>query len=513
MNLRLYLLLLFFCGIPATLQAQQARIEGLEGNAAYMQLLAQQRQLQQRQDSIGSLIGQIRGQFEEATDKSTLSKQIVALESQLYDLRSASGKITAQVSAIEQDYLLKQLNQPAGVRAEASPDDNRPQYRTLFLNPIFRDNFPDEEITLLQYAPRIERRVQQSSEAIAPLYKQLVELRQQYDGATSQERIDSIAQAGDRLKGQIEALDADIEVMWLTLYRHKIDNYPWLVDKLENVDRLRLEQIDQESRGVRRAEGLNAGSLAPLVSTFPLQKKLALDYELLIAEELGLRAAADSLRACLKQIPPVPDYSDIDFPVRNLIVYAPITVGPRDIPLSEIPTIQIPQTGIYYSVLLTTYVNPPTSSAPLKKMTPLMQQKTAEGRTRYFAGGFRTYAEAIAAQVQMARAGFRAPAVMAWVDGKYTAVNTARALETKQAAAKPKTEGEYTLNILPPEGRLSSALRDLITEKAPSKNIIRRASERGVIYSVGTFSSKAEAEALGRAMQEKENVEINITNP
>lgn len=494
--------------------AQKARIAGLERNEDYMQLLRRQSQLKASEDSIVSLIGRSRQSFENSPERDKLGEEIVRLESELFEIRNRMGRMTAQIAAIEQDYIINHMDDaPADISGGEG-------VRTLFANPFFSENLPKNDIALFTITPKIEPEVGKIDKRIAALYDQLTTVRRQYDAATDQDVIDSLSVRSGELKEQIEQVDALMERLWLEIYHRKLDNYLVLIDKIGTIDRLQLEQLDQESRQVRRAEGLAGEQLAPLVATYPLQKKLALDYEITMAQALGLRLAEDSLKTeagkysaetAAKQM----TYPDIPFAPRNLVVYSAIektedAARRNYTTVEDVPELHVPKKGIYYTVQIALYTTRPKGIEAFKGMTPVMCQKLSNGQTRYLAGGFRAYSDAQTAASQMVRAGFRA-SVIAFADGKSTTALKAKVLETsaRQTTEKGGTGG-YTIEIVPAELRLPTAMREVITSRAPGKTIVRSSSGSEVIYSVGGFATQTEAEEVAEALRSQPNAKIKV---
>ncbi len=494
--------------------AQKARIAGLEQNEDYMQLLRQQLQLKRCEDSTVSLINSSRKLFENSTDRDKIGEKIVRLEGELFEIRNRMGQITAQVAAIEQEYIVEHMDDAT---AEAPAGEG---VRTLFANPFFTDNLSRNDIALFTVTPKVEPEIGKINKRIADLYEQLTTVKRQYDAANDQEIIDSLATRAGELKEQIEQVDALMERLWLSIYNRKLDNYLVLMDKIGTIDRLKLEQLDQESRQVRRAEGLAGEQLAPLVATYPLQKKLALDYEITMAQALGLKLAEDSLtgeagkfsaETAAKEM----TYPDIPFAPRSLVVYGPIVRTEDETQrnystVEDVPVLHVPKKGVYYTVQIALYTTPPKSVDAFKGMAPVMYQKLSNGQTRYSAGGFTAYSDAQAAAGQMVRAGFRA-SVVAFADGKSTAAVKAKALETsaRQTAEKGRTGG-YTIEIVPAELRLPTAMREIITSRAPGKTIVRNSSGSEVIYSVGGFATQTEAEEVAEALRSQPNAKIKV---
>lgn len=499
--------------------AQRARIAGLEQNEEYMELLRQQQALKAREDSAAQLITRDRQMFDQSTDKAALGEEIVRLEGELFEIRNQIGKVTARVTAIEQDYIINHLdgNQPTVASGSGSSGAG---VKNLLSNSFFTTNLSKNDLTLFALTPRVEAEVGKINQRIADIYGQLTTVKRQYDAAKEQELIDSLLVRSGELKEQIEQVDALMERLWLQIYNRKLDNYLVLVDKIGTIDRLQLEQLDQESRQVRRAEGLAGEQLAPLVATYPLQKRLVLDYELTMAKALGLQLAADSLAAEQKKFSAEEwakqmTYPDVEFAPRSMVVYGAISktddAAQRNYTtVDDVPQLQVPKRGLYYTVQIALYTTRPKSISAFKGVTPVMAQRFSNGQTRYVAGGFTTYADAQAAASQMVRMGFRA-SVVAFSDGKQTTAAKAKALESVASSAQSGAEGGgYSVEITPAELRLPTALRETITQRAPGKTIVRRSSGSVVTYSVGAFSTRAEADALAEVLGSQPNVKINV---
>lgn len=516
-----FLLIFVLLGSVSAVRAQKARIAGLEQNEEYMELLRQQQALKAREDSAAQQITRDRQMFDQSANKAALGEEIVRLEGELFEIRNQIGKVTARVTAIEQEYIINHMDETSSSGGGGSVQSGE-GVRSLLANSFFTSNLSKNDLTLFALTPRVEAEVVKIDGRIEDLYGQLERVKRQYDAAKDQDLIDSLLVRSGELKEQIEQVDALMERLWLQIYNRKLDRYLVLVDKIGTIDRLQLEQLDQESRQVRRAEGLAGEQLAPLVATYPLQKRLVLDYELTMARALGLSLAADSLAAEQKKFNAEEwskqmTYPDVPFAPRSMVVYGEISrtddAAQRNYTtVDDVPQLQVPKRGLYYTVQIALYTTQPKSIAAFKGVTPVMAQRLGNGQTRYVAGGFTTYAEAQAAATQMTRTGFRA-SVVAFSDGQQTTVAKAKALESA-VTANPDGEargGGYSVEITPAELRLPTALREMITQRAPGKTIVRRSSGNVVTYSVGAFATRAEADALAEVLGSQPNVKINVT--
>ncbi len=480
------------------------------GRAQDIPVAEQLRRMRVAEDSLDNLLGKARRQYDMPdADRTAVGNRIVGLENELYTLRSHISKLDAalienRAAEIEQ----QELVDPGSGMIAADGG-----VRTLFTNAFFTGNVSPSQLKVLLLAPRIDAEVGRSLQQIEGLYARLEQLKVAYDASRSQDSVDRMVAEAARLKEQIEGVDATVEQMTEALFGVKNDIYPVLLDKVGNVERLKLEQLDTESRLVRRARDLAGEQIAPMVSLYPLQKRLALDYEMILAGKTGLTRALDSLKAELKKTPEEPVlFPDIYFQPRNLVIYAPITKAAAFpyVSAGEVPPLNVPARGVYYTVQVGLYSTAPQSMAVFKNMTPLMREDLSGGRMRFCAGGFSNYRDAMAAYSQMIRAGFKSPAVVAWVDGKTVPLAAARSAEARTPAVS-QNGGEYSVDIAPAEGRLPVALRDIISAKAPGKSIIRRMEGQAVVYSVGNFANESEASALASELRETEpNVKVQL---
>ena len=152
-------------GVRAQQPEVEARIAGLEGNAEYMSLLREDAQLQIREDSIVNAVERMRRQLREDPGKrQQYSQEILQLESRIFEIRNAKGRLIDRINTIEQEWVLASLNgaaqQPAA-SAEKSPAEAVPdslKVRNLVDNLYFREHLPAEDYAALRDAQRQEMR-------------------------------------------------------------------------------------------------------------------------------------------------------------------------------------------------------------------------------------------------------------------------------------------------------------------------------------------------------------------
>ncbi len=108
------------------------------------------------------------------------------------------------------------------------------------------------------------------------------------------------------LRERLEELDSAISQTWEAAFDSKSYLYNLLMDKSGNGEMLRL--YEQKLNAVRAAQAeLRDGLEVPAVDNYLLQKRLLMEYEVALAQELGKTfatpAQVDTLRARLMRLP------------------------------------------------------------------------------------------------------------------------------------------------------------------------------------------------------------------
>lgn len=497
--------------------AQSSATGQIHSDSNYIKLNDQTKRLKQSEDSVQTLIARNRTLFENRPDnKDTYAAEVVRLEGVLYDIRSNISKIAAQIFQVEQEYISRNISNsdpstPNSDTGNALGLMNK-ESRNLFNNYFFVSNLSKAEIAYLSSSAQVEKQIASVQSAVNRLYKELGELKDRYDKTTSQNEVDTLFVQAKELKTRITATDNQIAQSWQKLFNQKIDTYLVLIDKLKGVDRLTLEQIDQKSRAVRREEAFAAEQLAPNTVLFQTQKRLALDYEVLLAQNLDLNMALDSLS---KQIATLtidkPSYPDITFAPRNLIVYGAITLTGKYSysSVDSIPEIKIPKTGIYYAIQVAAMAKAPAALSFFKGGEPLQVEKLTDGRLRYTLGGFTSYAEAQKGVNQLIKAGFKAPVMMAWVNGVFTPSLKAKAEEANIVKSAEADGKIYKIEIKTNNAALSTALKEIVDMHAKGKQMTRMNQGSNYIFTVLQFATKAEAEVVAQIIRDK-NREVTV---
>lgn len=462
------------------------------------------------QDSTQNLINRNRQLLENRPEnREQYSKAIISLEEKLYELNSRIASISAAIIALESQLPKIEVTTTGGDRPVSSSNNGAKESRNLYDNYIFTSNFTKNQLAQFNTSSSIEAQVVELIAQIETLYRQLQTLKAEYDSAATQEAVDELATKSRVVKAQIAELDQAITKIWLPLYNFKIDSYLVLIDKLGSVDRLRLEQIETDSRNIRRAETLAESMIAPSASVFNLQRSLALHYEMLIAENLDLRMAMDSLNRAAAIIGDENmQFEAIDFQPRELIIYGDVVMDGiyNFATVDEIPKLQLPLKGVYYAIQVAAMPTKPSSLNFFKGGRPLQQNHLPNGSKQYLLGGYKTYAAAQKAVTQLRAAGYKAPVAMAWLNGKSVSLASAKAAEV----ATQDDGKTYVVEVLTADPEASNQIRDIVNQYAAGRQIARIQQGDKMLYTISPFAIKVDAQDVMNTLMNNIKAEIKI---
>lgn len=477
----------------------------------YNQLVVDLKQLRTKQDSTQNLIEKNRQLLENRPDNAeTYSKVILKLEDELYEINAKISKLSSKISALENSMPVRKdekLNQSTG--SSTSSSSSAKESANLFRNYFFMTNLSKEDQATITSTASAEALAKRLTAQIEPLYTQLAEIKEAYDAATTPREVDELMTKARIIKKQIEDLDREIDDTWGKVFRFKSDKYLILLDKLTGIDRLKLEQIDNNTRLVRRAESLSGSKEAPNAVLFPLQKELTLYYEQVLASNLELKMAMDSLARQVSTLPKEkPDFPVLVFTPRVLVVYSDVVMDSKyDFSsVGEIPELIIPHKGVYYSIGVATMPKAPAELSFFRGGRPLHYVKLDNGMLQYVLGGYRTYAEAAASVTRLQKIGYRNPVIAAWVDGVYTPAAKAKAAEELLGTSK---DG-YNVEIRTTNSSFSGLLHEVVEMHAKGKQVLRVQEGREFIFTITGFNTKEEAEVIAEILRSKGSSKVTV---
>ena len=484
-----------------TLCAQEVapRIAGLEGNEEYMSLLREDARLQFREDSVTRVIEESRRLLrEEPETRAERSQQILALESEVFEIRSAKGRLIDRINTIEQDWILSNLG------SEPTPESEQPalhvrsgRVRYLVQSPYFREQLPQADYAALQQAQREEYAAAEDVQRYFENYRALADSVQAYEKVDNEQAATSLYEHCTVLQQLNRTLADSLSKRWNYIFDNKSYAYSYVLETLGREEALAREE-ELLAKATRRLAALKGRTESDEVVDYFLRKEVLLDYEVSVAEALGLDAARDSLRqagvwlnGAEFQLP------KIELRERYFLDYDSITFAstPRYTYKNPIPECPVYTNGTIYRILLGTF-NTKRAVSTFRGAEPLFYLVNDEHKWCYYAGGFATREEAEAAQALLKEHGFLRPEVVVWVDGVY-----------RNLARDPRPALSYRVEIagLP---ALSDPVKEAIAATAGGRELSRVGQQ---LFVVGLFDDRAEAQRVADAVAQADNaLEIKV---
>jgi hypothetical protein len=506
---RTYLLAALAVCYTAGVGAQgRVRIAGLETNAEYSALVAEEESLTRTLDSITHSMKEVRETFRaDTTNRGVLSEKILKMEEEMFDIRGRQARVTGQINSIEQDWILQSLDE-GNVVVEAvdstALEENGTLVANLVYNKYFDRNLSSTEIHDLRSA-------QEKEVTIPPLVTQYREnndrlgvLKSAYNLAIEAPVADSIKVLFDSLVRANADIDRHIALDWNSVFDNKSYIYNLLMDKNNRTDLLERYTGDLEKVRSRQAEWRGRWA-SDAITTFTLQKRLITDYEILLARELDNQPALDSLVKVQRALPLIDSLAlePVTIKERLFIDYENITThsSPQYGATNPIPEVKIYPKGVIYRVLLGTF-STVQKPAIFRNVAPIAVERDSEGNYRYFAGGFPSDSTARAATEQMRKVGFKKPEPVVWMDGIY--INLANGNKTATENA-PKRFFRVELSEV---DELSDEVKELITTVTGGSEILRA----GDVFVVGPLDDVSRTLHLRTALDGRQpELEIKVT--
>ena len=482
------------------LHAQQpkveARIAGLEGNAEYMSLLREDAQLQMREDSIVNAVERMRQRLrEDPARRQEFSQEILQLESRIFEIRNAKGRLIDRINTIEQEWVLANLNgvaqQPVGPvaadPAAAVPDSLK--VRNLVDNLYFREHLSSEDYTALRNAQKLEMRAVDYINRYFANYGTLSELAESYAAVQTEAEAVEIYERYRALEGMNRVLADSLAATWNYIFDNKNYAYGYLLDKMGKEDILAREE-ETLSEAARQLSALQGQTASEAVADYLLRKRVMVDYEASVAGVLALDAARDSLKGVAAQLEAI-DYRlpRVDVAERYFLDYDSVAFSstPKYSYQHPIPECKVYANGTIYRILLGTY-NTKRAAATFRGAYPLFYLVNDAGKWCYYTGGFATLDEAEAAQALLKKRGFVRPEIVVWTDGAY-----------RNLSLEPDSQKLlYRVEITGTDA-LSDEVKQVIAATAEGYELSRVGQQ---LFIVGSFDDKAVADRLADAIRQ-----------
>lgn len=490
---RRYILSGFALLVGAALCAQppvEARIAGLEDNAEYMTLLRQDALLQQREDSVVRVAEVARRRLrEEPAARQELSARILELESRIFEIRNAKGRLIDRINTIEQEWVLTSLDrgeQPAAQQERPAFAAEAAGARTLAECPCFGELLDGEDHARLLKAERLEHRAAGYADRYRTNYADLALLAADYAAATTEEAATELYERYTALQGLNRSLADSLAATWNYIFDSKSYAYNYLLEAMGREERL-AEEERLLAEAAQRLSSLRGRIASPEVADYILRKRVITAAERDLAGELGLPALRDSLGGVTAELarasfddPPV-EVEERYFLLYDSLVFTPTPLYTYQNP---IPECRVYERGTIYRILLGTF-NTKRAVSTFRGAAPLGYLVDEAGKWSYYAGGFATREEAEAAQALCKRKGFQRPEVVVWNDG-----------ESRNLSRDPEAAGGgFRLEITGAD-TLSEAVRAAIASLGEGHEL----SRAGTHFVLGGFDDRGEAERAAAAI-------------
>lgn len=497
----LVILILILPLFVAAQQSVKARVSGLESNAEYMALLTKENKLKIKEDSLTKVVATVRAQFKEKPEeRAKYGNQILELEGDLFDVRNQIGMVASQISAIEQEYVINNLDKQTDPFRAPQPERQttnhvKPLMQSAnFVDNLFlRENLSTADYDALRTAQSREMAVTNYMKIYRNNYNTISKLDNTYRTVETAPQADSIFSKYRLLTAINSKINDSISTIWGYIYDNKSYTYNYLMDKMNHADE--LMKFEQRFQNIRGKEAEMRGVYASdAIAVYPLRKQFLLDYEIRLSTILGLDKAADSLRKVRAAIDTTDfAYKKVEIKERYFIDYesaeilSPSPYNARN----PIPKCEVYRRGTVYRILVGTYPKLQAVSI-FRGVSPLGYLKGEDGKYSYYAGAYATQAEAIAGVELLRKAGFRAPEVVKWEHGKL--------IDSSAQEATSASDNIYTVEISTTGDDLSESAKKIIATEAPGKEISRIDAQRFV---VGSFATHTEAERLASLLRTK----------
>ena len=469
----------------AVAQEISVRIPELEDNKEYIELLRNDVRMRQKSDSLMGVIRDIRGNLSRNAEQSDSLSQmrsdslLLALndtENAVYSMRSQMIKLVDRINAIEQEFLLASIGNLRSASEQSTG--------SIFTNDYFRKSIDSEDYSILMKANAQEGEANEYARAYVSNHDSIKQMYDKYVMARTEAEAEAIYGDMATIMDENVARERKLAATWADIYDQKSYVYSYFFEKEGREDVLDLtEDLIAEAREEKLAAIDNCAS--ETLVDYHLQKQVILNYETYVAKLLNVTSAIDSLSNASRAVRQI-DYRIpvIDIERRSFVNYEAIEFSTRSPYTSSnpIPECVIYEYGTIYRILLGTFKVKQAVSI-FRNASPLSVEALEDGRFSYYAGGFRTRAEAEKAVEVMKKKGFRNPQIVEWCDGYKTNISA--------------LGDSVSFRLMISGGALNNDVRNVIETMAADCQLSRLSEDS---FSIGMFASRASAERVAQAI-------------
>ncbi len=491
--------ILAFLGYHLSVVAQQIqpRIVGLETNSKYMTLLEEDSSLSRQEDSIAMVVDALRESYRLEGSAESREK-IISLENELFELRSRKAMVIDSLNIIEQEWVLSSVGEskPASSeqRSPLGPSANNAKF--IYQSPDVRVNLSDVDFKNLVRAEELELDAQKLSDSYAVNQNSLLSLTRSYEMATRQSDADEIKEVFDSLSTVGVRISRELRDSWGYIYDNKSFAYGVLMELLGFSDVLQKEAELMREAQAEFSARQKLGSSDELLR-YLVQKESMVEYEVLVAQKMGLTSAVDSLHVVGERIasidknlpsPQIQERLFINYEPIEFVEKMPYTTS------NPIPQTEIYEKGMIFRIYVGSFQAKQAASI-FRNTTPVSYMKNDKNRYCYYIGGFATLDEAEEAFTQLKDRGFRVPQIVVWSDGR----------ERNLTTDPLPMDSTYRLEILD-VATLSDQIQEAVSQIAPNNPISKVGTDKFVIMSL---ESKEQADAIEQELK-KIDSSLNI---
>ena len=468
------------------------RIGSLAENREYMNLLRRERALEVKSDSVVGVMSSIRSQIRAMAVQDTipaaadsLAVVLTSADQVMYQIRAEKLQLVDSINAIEQQHVLSRMDNNRSAVASSSS--------SIFNNEYLRQSLPEEDyISLLRVhamEPDVRAKVRQYSEGyirIKSLYDKYLMSAVEGEAGALYEELTAAMAAND-------ALNREIAQAWGEIFDQKTYVYSYFLEKENRVDVLNITEGMMRDAQLKIANDVE-GCMSEALVDYCLQKNVVLNFETYVARLLNAQSSLDSLSKD-SRIHRELDYRLPNFEVerRSFVQYEPIQFHAKSPYNSQnpVPECVVYEYGTIYRLLLGSYKYEQNLNI-FKGIAPLYIKLEEDGRYYYYAGGFRTKSEAVAAEGILRKKNFRNPQIIEWCNGQMTNITALG------------EEGEYHYRIeIEGVEKLSDLTLSVIRDNAPDCQLSKVGDTSFIL---GSFDSQAVAKQVAESVQHSDEM-------
>lgn len=468
------------------------RISSLAENREYMNLLRRERALEVKSDSVVGVMSSIRSQIRAMAVQDTipaaadsLAVVLTSADQVMYQIRAEKLQLVDSINAIEQQHVLSRMDNNRSAVASSSS--------SIFNNEYLRQSLPEEDyVSLLRVhamEPDVRAKVRQYSEGyirIKSLYDKYLMSAVEGEAGALYEELTAAMAAND-------ALNREIAQAWGEIFDQKTYVYSYFLEKENRVDVLNITEGMMRDAQLKIANDVE-GCMSEALVDYCLQKNVVLNFETYVARLLNAQSSLDSLSKD-SRIHRELDYRLPNFEVerRSFVQYEPIQFHAKSPYNSQnpVPECVVYEYGTIYRLLLGSYKYEQNLNI-FKGIAPLYIKLAEDGRYYYYAGGFRTKSEAVAAEGILRKKNFRNPQIIEWCNGQMTNITALG------------EEGEYHYRIeIEGVEKLSDLTLSVIRDNAPDCQLSKVGDTSFIL---GSFDSQAVAKQVAESVQHSDEM-------